>query len=229
WGLATADTFSGLRTLLLPANRRARLAPRGRRRRAAPHGILTGLDAAGRWTLTHGPAIQFNDARGLEPETLEHIAETLLLRYGVVFRTLLERETALPPWRELLYVFRRLEARGEIRGGRFVAGMSGEQFALPDAVGSLREVRKQKPDGELISVSAADPLNLVGIVLPGERLAALSGNRILYRDGKPVACYAAGEVRFLEAVAPETEWALRNQLLRTTNPAAYVGRGSDSA
>ncbi|HET7588495.1 MAG TPA: helicase-related protein [Gammaproteobacteria bacterium] len=215
WGLATADTFAGLRTLVQPASRRPRLAPRSRRRRAG----VGGLDTAGRWTLTHGPVIQFEDTRRLDTDTLEHIAETLLLRYGVVFRKLLERETALPPWRELLYVYRRLEARGEIRGGRFVAGMSGEQFALPDAVGALREVRKQKPNNELVSVSAADPLNLIGIILPGERLASLSGNRVLYRDGVPVACYAAGEVRFLADVPPEAEWALHSHLVQPVRQA----------
>ncbi|HET7307502.1 MAG TPA: DEAD/DEAH box helicase [Gammaproteobacteria bacterium] len=226
WGLATADTFAGLRALVQPAHRRPRLAPRGRRRRAS----IGGLDNAGRWTLTHGPAIRFDDNRRLDTETLEHIAETLLLRYGVVFRKLLERETALPPWRELLYVYRRLEARGEIRGGRFVAGMSGEQFALPDAVGALREMRKQQPDGTLVSISAVDPLNLVGIILPGDRLAALAGNRILYRDGMPVACYAAGDVRFLAEVPPEGEWALRNHLLQHRHPApAQQQRGSSTA
>ncbi|HET7569183.1 MAG TPA: DEAD/DEAH box helicase [Gammaproteobacteria bacterium] len=226
WGLATADTFAGLRALVQPAQRRPRLAPRGRRRRAG----IGGLDTAGRWTLTHGPAIRYDDNRQLDTETLEHIAETLLLRYGVVFRKLLERETALPPWRELLYVYRRLEARGEIRGGRFVAGMSGEQFALPEAVGALREVRKLKPHGELISISAADPLNLVGIILPGDRLAALAGNRVLYRDGLPVACYAAGEVRFLAEVPPEDQWALRNHLLQHRFPApAQQQRGSSIA
>src|SRR5699024_3656485 len=112
----------------------------------------------------------------------------------------------LPPWRELLYAFRRLEARGDIRGGRFVAGMSGEQFALPDAVGALREVRKQTPDNELITVSAADPLNLVGIVVPVERPPAVSANRVLYQDGAPLAYYAAGEVRLLTELSSEAQW-----------------------
>ncbi|HET6726371.1 MAG TPA: DEAD/DEAH box helicase [Gammaproteobacteria bacterium] len=228
WGLATADTFAGLRALVQPASRRPRLAPRGRSRRAPGRSGASSLDTAGRWTLTHGPAIQFDDSRRLDPETLEHVAETLLLRYGVVFRKLLERETALPPWRELLYVFRRLEARGEIRGGRFIAGMSGEQFALPDAVGALREMRKRAPDGALVSVSAADPLHRGGIILPGDRLAALSGNRILYRDGIPVASYVSGEVRFLAEVSPDAEWSLRNQLVRDpSRTAADATRKAD--
>ena len=116
-----------------------------------------------------------------------------------MFWRLLEREADwLPPWRDLLRVYRRLEARGEIRGGRFVAGFSGEQFALPDAVGMLREVRRKPASDAWVSLSGADPLNLVGILTPGPRLAALTGNRLLYRDGLPVALLAGGEVQFLE-------------------------------
>jgi ATP-dependent helicase Lhr and Lhr-like helicase len=113
-----------------------------------------------------------------------------------------------------LRVYRRLESRGDIRGGRFVAGFAGEQFALPEAVGMLREVRRKAADGAWISVSGADPLNLVGIITPGARLPALTGNRVLYRDGLPVATLAAGEVQFLETLDPATEWEGRNALLR---------------
>jgi ATP-dependent Lhr-like helicase len=114
---------------------------------------------------------------------------------------------------------RRLEARGEIRGGRFVDGVSGEQFALPEAVGLLREVRRRAGDGQWISLSGADPLNLVGVLSPGARLPALTGNRVLYRDGLAVACLAAAEVRFLEALPPEEQWAAQNALLRRHVPA----------
>ena len=118
-----------------------------------------------------------------------------------MFWRLLEREADwLPPWRDLLRVYRRLEARGEIRGGRFVAGFSGEQFALPDAIGALREVRRKPASGALVSLSGADPLNLAGILTPGPKLAALTGNRLLYRDGLPVALLAGGEVQFLETL-----------------------------
>jgi ATP-dependent Lhr-like helicase len=145
----------------------------------------------------------------------------LLRRYGVVFWRLLEREAAaLPPWRDLLRVYRRLEARGEIRGGRFVAGFSGEQFALPDAVAALRAVRRQPEKGEWVSLSAADPLNLVGILTPGARLAALTPNRLLYRDGLPIAVLAGGEVQFLEKLPPNEEWPARKLLLRGAVPAA---------
>ena len=107
----------------------------------------------------------------------------LLKRYGVVLRDLLARETNLPKWRDLQIAFRRLEARGEIRGGRFVDGFLGEQFALPVAVESLRATRKLPLTGEAVVVSAADPLNLVGIIVPGERVPAISGRTVIYRDG----------------------------------------------
>ena len=139
-----------------------------------------------------------SDARATSTP-VEHIARALLRRYGVVFWRLLEREADwLPPWRDLLRVYRRLEARGEIRGGRFVAGFSGEHFALPDAVGMLREVRRKEGSGAWISLSGADPLNLAGVLTPGPKLAALTGNRLLYRDGLPIALYEGGEVQFLE-------------------------------
>ena len=119
-----------------------------------------------------------------------------------MFWRLLEREASwLPPWRELLRVYRLLEGSGEIRGGRFVAGFTGEQFALPEAIGSLREARRRPASGEWVAVSGADPLNLAGIVTPGPRLAALAGNRLLYRDGVPVATLSGGEIRFVETLA----------------------------
>jgi len=132
---------------------------------------------------------------------------------------MLAREAGwLPPWRELLMACRRLETRGEIRGGRFVAGFSGEQFALPEAVGVLRGVRSAEKSGRMVSVSAADPLNLAGIVLPGVRVAAIYSNRVLYRDGVTVAALIAGEVQYFENVDQETAWAMRNLLLRTAAP-----------
>jgi ATP-dependent helicase Lhr and Lhr-like helicase len=116
----------------------------------------------------------------------------------MVFWRLLAREADwLPPWRDLLRVFRRLEARGEIRGGRLVAGFSGEQYALPDAIGSLREVRRRPASGEFVSLSGADPLNLAGVLTPGLKLAALTGNRLLFRDGLPVASLRGDDVGFL--------------------------------
>jgi ATP-dependent Lhr-like helicase len=174
------------------------------------------VDQAGRWSLTSRRMIVGDTTS--DSEALTHLAITLLQRYGVVFRKVLERESGLPPWRELLYIYRRLEARGELRGGRFVDGFAGEQFALPEAVGALREVRRRQKSGELVSVSAADVLNLVGIVTPGERVPVQGENRVLYRDGVPVAVQVAEEVRFLESVTAEDQWALRNSLLRRRQP-----------
>jgi ATP-dependent Lhr-like helicase len=158
-------------------------------------------------------------------EAAEHIAGILLKRYGVVFRALLTRENAAPPWLDLLRVYRRLEARGEIRGGRFVAGHFGEQFALPEAVESLRQVRKQSADPTLIALSAADPLSLAGIVTPGARVPALTGNRILYSAGVPIAVMVGKQVSYLTEPG-ENAWDYRNRLLRRSIPCtlkAYLG------
>ena len=218
-GLVTSDSFGGLRALLVPSDRR-KPGPGGRRRRRV---LPFGMEDAGRWALAHRPQTA-PAGQQASAEAVEHVARRLLLRYGVVFWRLLEREADwLPPWRDLLRVYRRLEARGEIRGGRFVAGFSGEQFALPDAVGMLREVRRQPASDAWVSLSGADPLNLVGILTPGGKLAALSGNRLLYRDGLPIAVLSGGEVQFLEQkLDPATEWKARKALLRGSVPAPLV-------
>jgi ATP-dependent Lhr-like helicase len=226
-GIVNCDSFGGLRALLVPTDRRRSLGGHKRRRRTA----LFGIEDAGRWALVRrkpsastllpdeGPSAKREGVVG-KPEVLEHVARALLKRYGVVFWRLIEREAGwLPPWRELLRTYRRLEARGEIRGGRFVAGVSGEQYALPEAVGSLRDVRRAERTGALVSLSGADPLNLVGLLTPGGRLPALTGNRVLYRDGVPIALLAGSEVRFFEKLAPEEEWNARNALLRRQVPA----------
>src|SRR6185503_3367140 len=145
------------------------------------------METAGRWSL---PATERGD-------DVEVIARALLRRYGVVFRSMLQRESALPPWRDLVRVYRRLEARGEIRGGRFVAGFGGEQFAAADAVGRLRAVRKMERIDELVVLSAADPLNLVGVLTPQARVASVYRNKLLLKDGLPIAALEAGELRRL--------------------------------
>jgi ATP-dependent Lhr-like helicase len=217
-GLVNSDSFGGLRALLVPSDRR-RPGAGGRRRRRT---LLFGMEDAGRWALAHR-ARPAQTAPQAKPEAVEHVARRLLLRYGVVFWRLLEREADwLPPWRDLLRVYRRLEARGEIRGGRFVAGFSGEQFALPDAVGMLREARRKRPSDAWVSLSGADPLNLVGILTPGPKLAALTGNRVLYRNGLPVALLAGGEVRFLETLDASSQWQARKALLRGAVPAPLI-------
>ncbi len=208
-GLVASDGFAGLRALLVPSDRRKPAGGARRRRRT----VAYGMEDAGRWALARRGNAEANGAPG-NTEAVEHAARTLLLRYGVVFWRALEREADwLPPWRELLRVYRRMEARGEIRGGRFVAGFSGEQFALPEAIGLLRETRRNPGSGEPVSLSGADPLNLAGILTPGPKLPALTGNRVLYRDGVPIASLAAGDAAFYEALDPGAEWQARKALL----------------
>jgi ATP-dependent helicase Lhr and Lhr-like helicase len=204
-GLVSADSFAGLRALLTPAAKRNAFSRRSRRGGL----FIGGMDDAGRWALLR----RTNDDTG----DIEHIALALLRRYGVVFWRLLEREAQwLPPWRELLRVYHRLEARGEIRGGRFVAGLAGEQFALPDAVPLLRDMRRREKDGSFVALSAVDPLNLVGTLLPGDKVPALAGNRVLYRDGVPVGAVIAGKTRYFGEVDGEARERVRLALVKRT-------------
>ncbi|HYY68216.1 MAG TPA: DEAD/DEAH box helicase [Terriglobales bacterium] len=174
-GLITADGFDNLRALIDPKRRSGQGAGRSARPR----------HSSGRWSVLYAG----------EPADRQCAVQAtcwmLLNRYGVVFRDLLARESVVPKWRELLLAFRRLEDRGEVRGGRFVSGFIGEQFALPAAVESLRATRDLPQINEIVTVSAADPLNLVGILVPGERVAGISGNFVSYRDGVPVAPFVA--------------------------------------
>jgi ATP-dependent Lhr-like helicase len=200
-GLARSDGFSGLR-LLLHATRDRTTA----RERAGQF--------AGRWT-----AVQTAKAAPEQRErALDAQAWSLLRRYGVVFRRLLTREANAAPWRDLTRVYRRLEARGEIRGGRFVAGMSGEQFATPEAIERMREVRRTRADRRLTIVSTADPLNLVGIVTPGERLRTAIRNRIAYRDGVPLAVMEGEDMRELTPLDPSTRLEVARALVRQRKP-----------
>jgi ATP-dependent Lhr-like helicase len=257
-GLVISDSFAGLRALLTPSSRKTQAASRRKHRQPVYE-----MSSAGRWSLLNRQAFlplpaATGDVRGSSPtvregaqfeaEAAEEIARILLKRYGVVFKRLLEREGIALPWRVLLRIYHRLEARGEIRGGRFVAGISGEQFALPEAVGMLRAIRRARggsmdfgirspsqmtedsatepsvmvglPSTEesLISVSAADPLNLVGIITPGGRITAFTSNRILYRNGEPVAVLEAGETRFLVELSRAMEWKAKAALMRKATP-----------
>lgn len=212
-GLVNSDSFGGLRALLVPTDRRRPTARDARRKRRI---AIFGMQDAGRWALVRKPSTD----EPQDAEAIEHVCRALLRRWGVVFWKLLERESDwLPPWREMLMCLRRLEARGEIRGGRFIAGFSGEQFALPEAVGLLRDARRKPYDGQMLSLSAGDPLNLVGILTPGAKLPSLTGNRVLYRDGLPLAVYAGGDVTFLEQVDEKEQWQVRSALLRRQVPA----------
>ncbi|HEX3913089.1 MAG TPA: DEAD/DEAH box helicase [Steroidobacteraceae bacterium] len=216
-GQVNSDSFAGLRVLLMPSGRRAGRAhshaARHKRRLA-----LFGMADAGRWALVRTSNAQSAERKD---EAVEQIVRTLLRRWGVIFWKLLGREAQwLPPWRDILACCRRLEARGEIRGGRFVAGFSGEQFATAEAIGLLRDVRRKAPTDLYVSFSAADPLNLLGILTPGARLPSLAGNRLLYRDGLPVATLAAGEIKFLEELEPKQQWEAQTALLRRHVPVA---------
>ena len=240
-GLVNSDSFGGLRALLIPADRRRPTARDARRKRRV---AIFGMQDAGRWAMVRRGHGTWGAGLGSETQTLramaehgsparapspapqdshdavEHLCRTLLRRWGVVFWKLLQREASwLPPWRVLLTCLRRLEARGEIRGGRFIAGFSGEQFALPEAIGGLRDARRKADSNEYVSLSGADPLNLMGVVTPGARLPALTGNRVLYRDGVPIALYVGGEVKFLEQLEPPEQWQAQNLLLRRQVPA----------
>jgi ATP-dependent helicase Lhr and Lhr-like helicase len=221
-GMVNSDSFGGLRALLVPSSQRGRASGRGSRRKR--HMALFAMADAGRWALVRRPeAGERAPSDRPDEESIEHVVRTLLRRWGVIFWRLLAREAAwLPPWRDIVMCCRRLEARGEIRGGRFVAGFSGEQYAAPEAVAPLREARRRPHTGQLVSLSGADPLNLMGLVTPGSRLPSLAGNRILYRDGLPIATYAAGEVQFLEKLEPQEEWEARNAVLRRHVPAALI-------
>ncbi len=201
-GLAVSDGFSGLRALVWAA--RGRTSFHDRR-----------ANFAGRWSATSS-----DSALRSPSDSADLFARTLLRRYGVVFRRLLVRETNAPSWRELCRLYRRLEARGEIRGGRFVSGMSSEQYALPEAVTMLRNVRRSAPDGQLITIGAADPLNLAGVVTPGQRVRAASRNRMVYRNGVPLAVMEGDVLRELasidSAIVPEVARALsRRRLIRS--------------
>jgi ATP-dependent Lhr-like helicase len=197
-GLVTSDSFDGLRALLVPSNKRPTFGRTSAKRRRRAN--LASIEFAGRWSLLPRsggfPAAGTNGADPREA-AIEKFARTLLRRYGIVFRRLLERESFPVTWYELGRIYRRWEARGEIRGGYFVGGVSGEQFALPEAIGLLRSIRKNSSNSELITLTAADPLNLQGILTPGTRIPAFTANRILFRDGLPIAALESRKIRTL--------------------------------
>ena len=189
-GLITADAFSPLRWLIRPeAEKRKRLNALRRRRIGRTGRML------GRWSVVGKRADR--DEAFSEQATLAVLCETLLRRYGVVFRAVLERETLLPPWRQLLRYLRRMEDRGEVHGGRFVDGFSGEQFALPEAIGLLRRHATMPDHDQLRVINATDPLNLGGIITPGIKTAAKTGNRILLENGAPAARLQGDEIELL--------------------------------
>ncbi|HKB12916.1 MAG TPA: hypothetical protein VKD69_19770, partial [Vicinamibacterales bacterium] len=208
-GLVTSDGFGGLRAIIRAASGR-------------PLPVGSRTNVTGRWSIIEAKSADAAD--GGREAAVEIQARTLLRRYGIVFRKLLAREPNAAPWRELARVYRRLEARGEIRGGRFVTGMSGEQFASPDAVERVREIRRTHPNGRLHVISAADPLNLAGIVTTGERVRAVAANRLVYRDGIPIAAMEGDYVRpLVEYTDAATASAVTTSLTGRHGPAIVSG------
>ncbi|MCB9166970.1 MAG: DEAD/DEAH box helicase [Flavobacteriales bacterium] len=217
-GRISADGFTGLRALLVPTSKRQALKQRRSRRSGT---MPFSLEQAGRWWLFDRP--------GNDKPDVEAIAHILLLRYGVLFRKLAQRERIAPPWRELVRVLRRMEDRGEVRGGRFVSGVWGEQFALPNAIPLLRaqqraqERTREQPlglgDEGFTVLSAADPLNLTGVITTGERVATRHTDRILYREGVPIAVYDGRDLRWLQTPrqdhdVPREAETLKNRMRR---------------
>ena len=226
-GVVTSDSYAGLRALITPESKRPGYA-QGKRRRIRTS-IMNSIDAAGRWSVILAPAEDLDNPAprtwpGTDENTLNAIVHTLLKRYGVLFRKVLERETDLPPWRELLYICRRMEARGEIRGGYFVEGCSGEQFARAEAIALLRKQKNETTELPPVVISATDPLNLIGSLLPGERIPAVHTNRILFKNGLPVAKQLNGVTTCLTDVDPASRWEIDNMLTRQRNPAGFVNR-----
>jgi ATP-dependent Lhr-like helicase len=206
-GLITGDGFAGIRSLANPLRKHQEAVIRRLKRRGrAVHAIRRG---AGRWTLLPTSSIE-------EPKPPEEIVEMwahqLLHRYGILFRDLLAREDVAPPWYELRPILRRMEARGEIHGGRFVSGVSGEQYALPEAVESLRHIRKEPPKPQAVYISAVDPLNLIGILTPGSRIPAQASSIVAFYGGTLAGTSKGGEVWVEEKLGHEVAEKVRRTL-----------------
>ena len=229
-GMVSSDSFTGLRALLTPADRKPGRKS-GRSRRA-----MFGIEDAGRWALLHQPPAnraenQIDSESMLDNEELERLVRIYLQRWGVVFRRVLEREAFAPPWRVLVRVLRRMELQGKIRGGRFIAGVGGEQFAYPETIDSLRRISRQTESlsggpSEYTALAAVDPANLLYLVYPETRLPRVPGNRVLFRNGIPVAILKSGQVTFLASISPEQQWLLQQLLLQRQFPArlrSYLG------
>lgn len=225
----TSDSFTGLRALLTP-NKKKPSSHRVRRGRRA----MFGVEDAGRWSLLETDKSQSSSEKNsrhwevLDDDQLERLIGVYLQRWGVLFRGLMERELFAPPWRILLRALRKMELRGTIRGGRFVAGVGGEQFAFPESVDALRKYQKKNTENQTKyhSLSAVDPLNLLNLILPNRKLARLSKNRVLYQDGIPIAVLESGKVRFLKDVEPEDEWNFQQALIKKNFPPrlrSYLG------
>ena len=208
-GLITADGFSGLRGLVAEKPTTSRRSNRGRAER-----IRITREAVGRWSVTHQPVSSddTDDSRNHKHNGNTEWAWQLLRRWGIVFRDLLANEDGAPAWFELLQVFRKLEARGEIRGGRFITGVAGEQFALADTVQKLRQLRDEGSKEEMVFITAADPLNLVGVLTKHDRVPRTASNRVAWLDGVPIAVLCGGNTEILETAREELLTSALNRL-----------------
>ena len=227
-GLVTSDSFTGLRALLVPT--KYKTSQRGRRHTSPAFG----MDHAGRWSLIkniENPSAKagLDKSNGITyDKQLQQMANIFLKRYGVVFRKIYDRESLTVPWRDLVRVLRRMEARGEIRGGRFVLGVYGEQFATTEALTMLRKTRKLPKTGNLIAISASDPLNLVGIITPGGKIPAIYSNRILFKDGEPIMTKVGKEINLIQKQPQDQMHGLERRLIeRDISPhlRKYLGKG----
>ncbi|MFY0651439.1 MAG: DEAD/DEAH box helicase [Cyclobacteriaceae bacterium] len=218
-GLVNSDSFIGLRALLTPAYNKP--SENNRRKKKTTFTI----EHAGRWTLI--PPFEGSEQDKLNFKYLEKLVYIYAKRWGVIFRKVLEKESFAPPWRILVRVLRRMELQGKLRGGRFISGVSGEQFALPEVVKQLRRVKNKPKTEDLVVISGADPLNLLGLILPTAKVSNFTNNRILFQDGIPIAVLENKEVSFLKEFDNETKWELQNILIRREFPPklrAYLGR-----
>ncbi len=216
-GRVTSDNFTGLRALLTPSSHKLN-GNRSRRTRTSVYG----MERAGRWSLISTET----EIMPLDNDQMERLIFVYLKRWGVLFKQVLEKEVFSPPWRILVQALRRMELKGEIRGGRFVAGAIGEQFALPETVDRLRQISKEKKRSQLLVLAASDPLNMLGIILPGKKVARVSGNRVLYRDGIPIALLEAKEIKYLADIG-DGDIEIQQALIRRTFPPAlraYLGK-----
>lgn len=218
-GLITCDSFTGLRALLTPTKNKPS-ENNGKRKQA-----IFGIEHSGRWSLVSSEKAE--NPENIKEVELERLTDIYLKRYGVIFRKALERETVAPPWRIMVQVLRRMEMKGLVRGGRFIAGIGGEQFALPETVDALRKIRKEPPTGDLITLNAVDPCNLLGFAIPGKKVTNLPGNRVLYQDGVPLAILEGKEFKPLRELPSGLKWEMQQAIQRRSFPPklrAYLGK-----